>query len=105
MLIVLPSMIVDDLDFPGFAIAPNETDPPLIVDTNTDLTLTVAVQRFQTVAGWRAQVVKLLRCVDCKKLRTSAPLNLRGQVADDVSRKDRCCALVAEALITTIRTA
>jgi len=41
MLIVLPSMIVDDLDFPGFAITPNETDPPLIVDANTDLTLTV----------------------------------------------------------------
>jgi hypothetical protein len=72
MLIVLSSVIVDDLDFPSFAVAPSETDPPLIVDSNTHLTLTVTVQRLQTVAGRRAQVVELLCGVDCKKLRASA---------------------------------
>src|SRR5207245_10868308 len=91
-------MIVDDLDIPAFAIAPNKADAPLIVDANTDLTLAVAIQRLQTVAWRHAQIVELLRCVDCKKLRAGAPLNVWGQVAHDMSRKDRCCALVAEAL-------
>src|SRR5713226_4604268 len=91
-------MIVDDLDIPAFAITPNKADAQLIVDANTDLTLAVAVQRLQTVAGRHAQIVKSLRCVDCKKLRAGAPLNLWGQVAHDMSRKDRCGALVAEAL-------
>jgi hypothetical protein len=34
-------VVVDDLDFVGMAILPNETDSPLIVDPNAELTLPV----------------------------------------------------------------
>jgi hypothetical protein len=91
-------MIIDDFDIPGFAISPHQTDPPLIVDSNAALTLAVAVQRFQTVAGRSPQISKLLRCVDCKKLSAGSPLNLRRQIADGVSGEDRGRALISKAL-------
>jgi len=43
-------MIVDDLNVPGFAIAPHKTDPPLILNSNAALTLAVAAQSLQTIA-------------------------------------------------------
>jgi len=91
-------MIVDDLNIPSFTIAPYETHSPLVVDTNAVLTLAVAVQHFQTVSGRYAQIVELLGCVDRKKLRTGAPLNLRRQIADRVSREDRRRASITKAL-------
>ncbi|HLK80529.1 MAG TPA: hypothetical protein VKT99_03405 [Xanthobacteraceae bacterium] len=45
-----------------------------------------------------AQLVKSLRCIDCKKLRAGATLNLGKHVAHDMSRKGRRCALIAKAL-------
>jgi hypothetical protein len=54
-------MIVDDLNVPGFAIAPHKTDPPLIVNPNAALTLAVAVQSLQTIARRYSQIVELLR--------------------------------------------
>jgi hypothetical protein len=62
-------MIVDDLNVPGFAIVPHKTDPPLIVNANAALTLAVAVQSLQTIAGRHTQIVELLRRVDRKQLR------------------------------------
>ena len=52
-------MMIDDFDVPGFAVPPYKTDPPLIVDANAALGLTVAVQRFEPVAGRSAQISKL----------------------------------------------
>jgi len=89
-------MIVDDLNVPGFAIAPDKTDPPLIVNANAALTLAVAVQSLQTIAGRHTQIVELFRRVDRKQLSTSTPLNLRRQIADGVPSKDRCCAFIAK---------
>ena len=90
-------MIVDDLDVPGFAVAPHKTDPPLVVNANAALTLAVAVQSLQTIAGRHTQIVELLRRVDRQQLRAGAPLNLRRQIADGVASKDRCCAFIAKA--------
>jgi len=70
-------MIVDDLDVPGFAIAPHKADPPLIVNANADLTLAVAVQSLQTISGRHTQIVGLPGRVDRKQLTAGGPLNLR----------------------------
>ena len=72
-----------------------KTDPPLIVNSNAALTLAVAVQNLQTIAGRHTQIVELLRRVDRKQLRTSAPLSMRRQIADGVPSKDRCCVFIA----------
>jgi hypothetical protein len=61
-------MIVDDLNVPGFAVAPHKTDPPLIVNANAALTLAVAVQSLQTIAGRHTQIVELLRRVTAGRL-------------------------------------
>ena len=90
-------MIVDDLNVPLFTVAPHKTDPPLIVNANTALTLAVAVQSLQAIAGRHTQIVELLRRVDRKQFRAGAPLNLRRQIADGVASKDRCCAFIAKA--------
>ncbi len=79
-------MIVNNLNVPCFAIAPHKTDPPLIVNANAVLTLAVAVQRLQTIAGRHTQIVELLCRVDHKQLRAGAPLNLRRQIANGVLR-------------------
>ena len=89
-------MIVDDLNVPGFAIAPHKTDPPLIVNADAALTLAVAVQSLQTIAGRHTQIVELFCGVDRKQLRTSASLNLRRQIADGVASKDCRCPFIAK---------
>jgi len=71
-----PSMIVDDLNVPVFAIAPDKTDRPLMLMRNAALTLAIAVQSLQTIAGRHTQIVELLCRVDRKQLRAGAPLNL-----------------------------
>lgn len=45
-------MVVGDLDTPCFAIAPDEADPPLIVDADTVLASSVAVKCLKAIA-WR----------------------------------------------------
>jgi hypothetical protein len=64
---------------PRFAVAPHKTDPPLIVNANAALTLAVAVQSLQTIAGRHSLIVELLRRVDRQQLRAGATLNLRGR--------------------------
>jgi hypothetical protein len=44
-------MIIDDFDVQRFAIVPDEADPVLIVGTDAVLSLAVAAQRFERVAG------------------------------------------------------
>ena len=43
-------MLISDLDGPCFATAPDETDPPLIVDTNTVLASSVAPKCLKAIA-------------------------------------------------------
>ena len=47
-------MIIDDFNVFGAlrSIVPDETDPPLVVDTNTVFAFPIAVQGFKTVTGW-----------------------------------------------------
>jgi hypothetical protein len=51
-------VIVDDLDVFGACIGPGETDPPLIVDPDTVLALTVTTQCLQSIAWWCPHVVE-----------------------------------------------
>ena len=39
-------MVINDLNFKGIASSPHETNPPLLIDADTVLTLPVATQRF-----------------------------------------------------------
>jgi hypothetical protein len=67
-------MIVRNLDVPRRAIPPYEAEPPLIVDADTVLALTVAAQTLQTVARRHAQIFDLPRGIDSQKLRAGGAL-------------------------------
>ena len=67
-------MIVGDLDIPGRAIAPYKAEPPLIVDANAVLALTIAAQSLQPVTGRHPQIVQLPGGINGQKLRAGAPL-------------------------------
>jgi hypothetical protein len=43
----------------GSVSHPRETDPPLVVDSDTVLTRAIAFQFLQPVAGWRQQVFEI----------------------------------------------
>lgn len=53
-------MIIDDFDLLRGAIAPNKTDPPLIVNPDAVLTSSVPRQRFQSIPGNGGQIFQLV---------------------------------------------
>jgi hypothetical protein len=50
-------MVVHDFNINGITIYPDKTDSPLIVDSNTVLSLPVSTKCFQSVRQWNSQVV------------------------------------------------
>jgi hypothetical protein len=55
---ITSSVVVHDLDFVSIAIAPNEAQAPLAIDTYAVLSRAISAQGFQTVAWWAAQKLK-----------------------------------------------
>lgn len=51
-------VIVNDLDVVSIAIAPTEAQPPLVIDANAVLTLTVSLQGFEPIPWWAIHVVQ-----------------------------------------------
>lgn len=49
-------VIVDNLDIVGIAVVPTKTEPPLVIDANAVLTLSVGSQLLQPVPGWTCHV-------------------------------------------------
>ena len=62
------SVIVDDLDVMGVAVAPDEADSEPVVDPDAVLTPSVAAQRFQPVSGEDRQIPKLVGRVQLAEL-------------------------------------
>ena len=91
-------MVVDDLDLPCFAIAPDETDTPLFVDANAVLPLAVAPQRLKSVAGRHSQIVELACGLNSQEFCSRPLLELYWQAANGMARKDGRATLVGETL-------
>jgi hypothetical protein len=53
-------VIIHDLDVVRISVAPDETDPELVVDANAVLPLPIAPERLQPVSRKNGQVPKLL---------------------------------------------
>ena len=91
-------MVVGDLDFPGFAIAPCKTDTPLLVNADAVLSLPITAQCLQAITGGNSQIVEPRSRVDCQNLRPSPLLNLSWQAANDIAGEDSCGSFVGKAL-------
>jgi len=50
--LIVSSVIVDNLDVEGIAPMPSKTNTPLIVDPDAVPTLAAAFQGFESVARW-----------------------------------------------------
>jgi hypothetical protein len=98
MLIVLPLVVVHDLDFPCFTLAPPEADPPLIVDADAMLAASVTVQDFKAVTRRNPKVVKLLCRVDGKKFGSRTALDLVRNTPNHVASEEGDRTLVGETL-------
>src|SRR5437870_1863149 len=72
-------MIVDDLnvDRTDGTFRPLETDPPLVIDPDAVLTLTVPDQHFEPVAGQDGKVPQRHHCLDTVKLQLRGPFDPR----------------------------
>jgi hypothetical protein len=51
-------VVIDDFDFMGTICFPEETDAPLVIDADRVLAFPVALESFQTIAGWDREVVE-----------------------------------------------
>jgi hypothetical protein len=54
-------MVVGDFDIEGVAILPSETNPKLVVNSNTELTCAIGLQSLQTVTGWNSKIIQSAR--------------------------------------------
>ena len=61
-------MIVDDLNGVGVAVIPSETDPPLIVDSNTVLPCAISAQLLEPVTWGQPQILEPQRGVHVAEL-------------------------------------
>src|SRR6266567_2461109 len=77
-MIALP-MVVDDLNVVSILCAPNEADPPLLVNSYRMLRGSVAFEFFQPIARNPPKFVQIFRRVDRKKLLQGTPLHIAWQ--------------------------
>ena len=76
------SVIIDNLDLEGVAVAPPKTDPPLVVDANAVLAGAITFELLQTVTGWDAEVCELLGGVHHAELPEHESVKLGGEAPD-----------------------
>jgi hypothetical protein len=56
-------MIVDKLDVVGVVVDPAKAEPPLTIDADTELSSSISLQGFQSIAWWCAQIAQCSRGV------------------------------------------
>ncbi len=71
-------MVVDDFDIACVAIFEHETNPKLIVDTNTMFPFSIAGQRLKTVSRRNIQLGKATRAMQNAKFLQRRSVNLGG---------------------------
>jgi hypothetical protein len=67
-------MVVHNLDITGIALSPHKTNPPLIVNSNAVLPLSISTQGFQAVSWWNAEIIQRFRPMEQQQLSSGDPL-------------------------------
>lgn len=79
-------MIVDDIHFVGVSVTPNKTNSKLIIDPDTVLSCSIALQSFQAISGEDRQVGQLRSRVQLLQLALRHSRD-RGQAAASTTGK------------------
>jgi hypothetical protein len=61
-------VVINDLDVGSVTILPGETDPPLVIDSNTVLAASPPFELFQAVTRWHTQVFEGFRRIQNNQL-------------------------------------
>jgi len=69
-------VIIDDLDVKGVTVTPPETDPPLLVDPNAVLALSIALQSLELIRAWNRKVLQISCRVQLLQLHQRPLLNV-----------------------------
>ncbi len=80
-------MVVSNFDVPCCVLAPLEAYPPLIIDTDAVWAISIAVQCFEAIAWWNAQILQFLGRVDREKLGSRSALNLVREIPNRMARE------------------
>src|SRR5262245_16279757 len=92
------SVIIDNRDVVRVAVAPGETDPPLVVDADAVLPGAITAQLLQLIARRDAQVVQDLGRVDCDEFAERDPTQLGRKPAHRLASKEACGVATTETL-------
>jgi len=69
-------MVVDDFHTFSMTIAPKETDPPLVVDTDAMFPFAITPQCLKPIRGWKAKILQPDSGIDRIKPHERSLLNL-----------------------------
>ena len=89
-------VVVDDLYVEGISGAPDEADAPLIVDADAVLASTIALERFEPIAGRNAQVGEGVGRIEDDEFPKGDALKAGGQTTRAATLKERFRVGVAE---------
>ena len=81
-------MVIADLDVMCSIGAPDEADPPLVVDTNAVLSGPVMSEPLQSVSRWASQIFQGVGCVQHEKLPVRLTLNFGSQPGNPLTFED-----------------
>jgi len=68
-------VVIDDLNVVGISPAPAETDPPLLVDSDTVLPISVTPELLNSVARRDPKIVEDRGCIEHPEYPKGGPLN------------------------------
>jgi hypothetical protein len=69
-------MIVNDHDIECITVGETKANSPLVIDSDTPLSLTIALEWLQTVRRWKPQIVKARYRIELRKTHDRAAANL-----------------------------
>jgi len=70
-------MIIRDLDVICVSVDEPETDPPLIIDRDRELTFSIAIELMESVARRNLKIIELSGVLDIFELSDSPTKNIR----------------------------
>jgi hypothetical protein len=90
-------VVVGELHLVRLTVAPDEADPPLVVDPDTVLALSIPTQAFQAVAGHDAQFLEAMGRVNQLKFPPGAHDDPTIDAADEPALEQSRGAAIAKA--------
>ena len=91
-------MIVDDFDFVGIAVSPNEADAPPAVDPDAVLALAVSGELLEAVAWGEPEILESLSVVEHAEPAVSQLLNVGREAGRALAGEDASSFAVPDRL-------